>query len=514
VSIHRKKSRKIQTIFTWIRQRTSPFDYGVKAGAGRPVHCNTNDDVLMHFQALQAGYWIRRLSKLDNADMADHFAGEKTFYFAADGRCSVFEVLVNLDIDCHHSGSLDGAVAFAEYLKAACFPNLYYEVSTNGNGVHGYIVVVKGDLGDEGLNSALGRLDRWLKHELSRGDWDVENVEVKGQAPVFTWGEHKYELKTYKSGQLAKLPREALARSDELRGTTRITVDDLRRLRSPSATGETPKPVVRKPRSRMDRIAFGVNEEKQVGSISGRHFDSHELAKLKGDYLEIATELLGETRLVATGRKVVTPEDLAIFLMLLRFFTNSMNVDGTLPTARWREMWLALYEAGDVERAWCHHRYAAMRDLLSRKDLLSWEDEAYVIGSEVHGRHVPGTAAKWRASEGLMARLGGAERSSGCKERRRSILYGCSVSNQPSRAPIFFESITVLDHDLQDKAMEEGEKILYGCSSSRSHFLSKARTQRQRAEPAFIVRLRAEIPPSRPQFAGYSWQREGLRLAA
>ncbi len=167
--------------------------------------------------------------------MDDHFAGRKTFYFTSDGRSSSAEALVNIDIDCHGSGTLAGAIAFAEHLKAARFPSLYYEVSTNGNGVHGYIVVEKGDLGDDGLNGALIVLDRWLKAELSVGDWDVENVEVKGQAPEFTWGATKFELKGYKSGQLAKLPREALARAEELRGTTRLTVQELRKLTVPEA---------------------------------------------------------------------------------------------------------------------------------------------------------------------------------------------------------------------------------------------------------------------------------------
>ena len=138
--------------------------------------------------------------------MTAHCDGRKTFYFTADGRSRTNEVLVNIDIDCHGSGTLEGAVAFAEHLRATAFPGLYYETSTNGNGVHGYIVVVKYDLGDQGLNSVLGQLDRWLKAELARGDWDVENVEVKGQAPKFGWGADKYELRTYQSGQLAKLP--------------------------------------------------------------------------------------------------------------------------------------------------------------------------------------------------------------------------------------------------------------------------------------------------------------------
>ena len=47
----------------------------------------------------------RRLSRLRNADMADHFAGRKTFYFTADGRSAAPEVLINIDIDCHGSGT-------------------------------------------------------------------------------------------------------------------------------------------------------------------------------------------------------------------------------------------------------------------------------------------------------------------------------------------------------------------------------------------------------------------------
>ena len=129
------------------------------------------------------GWYGRRLSRLRNADMADHFAGRKTFYFTADGRSGVPEVLINIDIDCHGSGSLAGAIAFAEHLKATRFPNLYYEVSTNGNGVHGYIVVSKGDLGDEGFNAALSSLDRWLKAELSRGPGTSRTSRSRARPP-------------------------------------------------------------------------------------------------------------------------------------------------------------------------------------------------------------------------------------------------------------------------------------------------------------------------------------------
>jgi hypothetical protein len=483
----------------------------VKTKDGNPAHCNKNNDVLMHFRALRAGCWSRRLSKLKNADMADHFAGRKTFYFTADGRSTCPEVLVNIDIDCHHSGSLDGALAFAQHLRASRFPNLYYEASTNGNGVHGYVVVVKGDLGDEGLNSALKRLDLWLKHELFKDKWDVENVEVKGNAPEFNWGHEKFDLRTYNSGQLAKLPREALSRTNELLGTTRIDANDLRRLKLPLDAGEPQEKDVCTLRPRESRIAFEKSVKELPGSISGRHFGHEELTRLQGDYLSLARELLSQTKLVAHGRKVVTDEDLAIFVMLLKFFTLNMNSDGSLPTARWRKMWTALFEAGDIERAWCHHRFAAIRNFLSGKDLLSWEDEGYVIGSEDRGRYLPGTASKWRASEELMTLLDGSQFLPGEKERGESILYGCNEVFVDSETSETIEFFTNFDSDVQE---EEGESILYGCIIPFRNAFPQTTRQSPLAEPSFLARLMADIPPQRPQFTGYSWQRGELRMAA
>ena len=459
MSQSRNKSKKSRNICTWIRERTSPYCFGVKAKAGNPAHCNKNDNILYQFQCLKMGWYGRRLCRLKNKDMADHFAGKKTYYFTADGRSSVPEVLVNIDVDCHGSGSLKGAIAFAEHLRGTKFPNLYYETSTNGNGAHGYIVVEKGNLGDEGLNGALVVLDRWLKAELEKGDWDVENVEIKAHCPEFTWGKEKYELKGYKSGQLAKLPREALTRADELRGTTKVAVDDLRRLQVPLVQPEsedsvvcmkkksaTKKPVVSVPESENweagSSAVLAKPGKTRSGSISGRHFGDDELSKLKDGYLPLSRELLAGEVLIAKGRRIVTEEDMAIFLMLLRFFSNNMNADGSLPVARWREMWSALFGASDVGRAWCHHRFATMRNFLSDRSLIAWDDEDFFIGVlDDDGRFVPGKAAKWKAGEELMVMMDavdGQEAGIGSvvasdvagdevveeKERGRVILYG------------------------------------------------------------------------------------------
>mgnify|MGYP001146924095 CR=1 FL=1 len=463
-----KKPEKPKNIRTWIRERTSPYCYGVKSKAGKPAHCNKNDDIKYHFSCLESGWYGRRLSSLRNADMDDHFSAKETFYFTADGCSATTEVLVNIDIDCHGSGSLAGAVAFAEHLRATRFPNLYYEASTNGNGVHGYLVVEKGDLGDDGLNGALIVLDRWLKAELSKGDWDVENVEVMGQAPEFTWGRQKFELKSYKSGQLAKLPREALSRAEELRGTTRLTVQELRKLPVPAAhesgasvvhpagraTKKTPAVSVSESENRKETSPLSPRVEKKGGSIAGRHFDDAELAKLGTGYSSLAKDLLGQTKLIATGRMVVTEEDLAIFLMILRFFSSNMNADGSLPVARWKEMWAALHGTGDIRRAWCHHRFASIRNFLTGEGWLSWADEEFVVGVYAHdGRYVPGMAAKWKAGEELMAMME-------TVDVQEVVVGGDPVSEVGG-----VEAVGAG----QDKEREEGRSILYGNNQDDPH---------------------------------------------
>jgi hypothetical protein len=453
------------------------------------------------------------LSRLSDTNMHDHFSVKKTFYFTADGRSATPEVLVNIDIDCHRSGTLAGALAFAGHLRDRYFRNLYFEASTNGKGVHGYLVVVKGDLGDEGLNSALGRLDRWLKHELSNGNWDVENVEIKGHAPEFTWGNDKYELRTYKSGQLAKLPREALSRADELRGTTRVSVDQLRGLKLPEPDAESDDSVVfERGRLREPGRIFDPSEKKQTGSLSGHHFGKDELARLKGSYLSLSRELLGKTKLVASGRKVVTEDDIAVFLMLLSFFTNNMNPDGSLPTARWRAMWEALSRGGDIDRGWCHHRYAAMRNFLSDRELLSWEDEDFVAGVlTFEGRFVPGKAAKWRASDELMVRLS----SASIEEKKGSILYGCSDKEEAQCLQVDVDETSfqgaLSPAEEHDQENGEEESILYGCLTFESQAPTLT-TGQSWSYLDLVQRLRAEMPTPKPRFTGFAVPT--LRMAA
>ena len=66
--------------------------------------------------------------------------------------------------------------------------------STNGRGIHAYLVVRKHQIGDVELDRALLNLERWLQYQHHLQGWDIEKVEVKGRPPIFEWGVEKYEL--------------------------------------------------------------------------------------------------------------------------------------------------------------------------------------------------------------------------------------------------------------------------------------------------------------------------------
>ena len=378
------------TIYKWLRDRTSAIDYGLKHD-GHPIHANRNQYVI---EAFNQGRWLRRMT---NAMFNAHFDCLATFYFAGNGRTRSGETLVMIDIDCHSAGTLEGALAFARFLREQHFPSLYFEVSTNGKGVHAYIIVEKFDLHAECVNALLKRLDQHLKTILANTEFDVELVEVKGTCPVFVWGMEKGQLSNYRSGQLAKLPREH-HRFDELQKTARIKSLDLFRL-PPTDDDCAPRSV----RSTVapELTAVRLLAGSVAGSASGRLISDAELNQLTGHYANVAALLLDHHHLRTAGRSLVTAEDVAIFLMLLRFFTENMNADGTLPQARFKGLWTALLESRDVDRQFDDKRFATIRNYLSSLGLLDWEDEHFVVGSAARR----GRACKWKASDLLMSML-------------------------------------------------------------------------------------------------------------
>lgn len=176
------------------------------------------------------------------------------------------------------------------------------------------------------------------------------------------------------AGTNAKLPR------GDVRGTTHIDITDLAKF----VPVEEEVPAVR----RSPKVSSSA-------SWCPKAITPDKLADMPR--LRRVAAVLGLPKEKCSGRVAVTVEDVTIFLLLLRFFTDNMNENGSLPWARFEGLWAALYQAGDVERAFNPKRFAAIRNHLSSlvvdgEFLLEWEDETYSMGR----------ACKWRASLKLM----------------------------------------------------------------------------------------------------------------
>ena len=220
-----KKKRIKDPVCSYLRKLISPYGFGWKEDDGVGRYTNeTTDPILQLF-----GY----MGTPTNSDLHDHFTGQTTLYFWADGRKSTPLTISMIDIDCHRSGNPESAKAFADWLRDNYFPSLYHEPSTHGKGRHGYIVLFKEGFGDVAVANILKRLEKTLKKLLqvflaTHPEYQVENVEIKGTPHIITWvkGE-KRKIETMKSGALAKFPRDILTRFDEFKNTTVLSFDDI-----------------------------------------------------------------------------------------------------------------------------------------------------------------------------------------------------------------------------------------------------------------------------------------------
>ena len=344
------------------------------------------------------GFKPSRLSRWTNRDFQRHQEFNETFFFAGANEFEKKQTLVNIDIDCKEFGTLNGATAFAKWIRKNIFPNMYFEVSTNGNGIHGYIILDKGELGSEAVNRLLlNRLDKFLKLCLAETDFDVENVEIKGTLPTFCWGNQKYDLKEYKSGVLAKFPRLGSKKKEKaLRETTHLSVTDLQDF-------ELSKLLKRS----GIKISNRQSSNSSVGhSSSGIPISKEELSSLK-DHVAVAEQILDGKQLSTSSRHVVNSTDVAIFLMLGKCFTENMNKDGSMPSERFSSVWTKMHENGDVDRGYNGKRVKAIRDFLTSQGLICWVDNHFVIGTELdeQGNRIKGKACKWHFADELMELL-------------------------------------------------------------------------------------------------------------
>ena len=85
-----------------------------------------------------------------------------------------------------------------------------------------------------------------------------------------------------------------------------------------------------------------------------------------------------ERRLVAKiGRKLIIEEDIAILIMILKYFKLDAKEDGAMPVLRIYNFWRSLYLAGHIDRSAAYRRITAIRNWLSGLGLIDWQDHTY-----------------------------------------------------------------------------------------------------------------------------------------
>ena len=97
----KRKSKRKQTVYKWLRDHTSVIDFGKKVfdeelGKSKPIHCNKNKDVMCRY--FYEKFYIDRMC---NRDYDDHLSGKETFYFTGDASRKHPYMISMIDIDCH-----------------------------------------------------------------------------------------------------------------------------------------------------------------------------------------------------------------------------------------------------------------------------------------------------------------------------------------------------------------------------------------------------------------------------
>lgn len=385
-STNQKRRSESTPAMEWLRRRTFPDVHGLQ---------ETKDGERRVIPSLKISTYIDRRNRLrfmggydrdkyrgrfrvPNYKFRDHFDRRNTLYFFAHPTAR--HVVVMIDIDAMKAmglGSPAGAMAFASHLKTF-WPNLYTEPSTGGSGVHGYLVIDRAGRTAAEVNAYLKGLEQWLRAEAAITNADIEAVEVKGTCPVVTTTPGgKVNAVTF--GTFAKVPRLAEERFAELEATTVLDVAN-------------PLPAHNGP------VVKAVQPKKKAGSWDGRFVTDAEVAAIpayEAYYQNLGLELRDE-------RYVVTPNDFAVFCVLLRWFTANPAKDGkkkdTLPVRKVQGLWTSLYEAGTADRPFNCHRFKVIRDFLSRNKHIDWIDHHYRwTTSDAQGQvGTEGVACKWR----------------------------------------------------------------------------------------------------------------------
>jgi hypothetical protein len=385
-----QKKRTRDPVCCYLRKLISPYGYARKEDG--LIRRFSNEQLIQFYN--KSGF----MGSPTNDQLRDHFAGEETLYFWADGRKGTPLTISMIDVDCHKTGDPESAIAFADWLEDNYFPCLYHEPSTNGKGRHGYFVLFKDGFTDIAVSNILKKLEKSLKKLLqyflaTHPQYQVENVEIKGTPHLITWAKGaRRKIESMKSGFLGKLPREIVSRFDEFQKATVLSFHDIDELEHKADQLVIPEP--------KKLTIF-----KGAGSTSTHPISKDEIDAINGPYLDFAKTWVSEP-VGTSSRAMVEAADLAIALPIVKCCSQKRNADGTMPTKRIKRIWDAMFAESEVERAFDYHRWRVIRDLIEKHGGLEIEDRHFYTGFvNEGGEFSKGMAAKWRMADWLIEKL-------------------------------------------------------------------------------------------------------------
>jgi hypothetical protein len=259
---------------------------------------------------------------------------------------------------------------------------MYFEPSTGGAGVHGYVAVRKAGVNAVRTREALKNLDAYLKAFAEATGADIACVEVKGQPPVIRYDD-RGNIRDITFGQFAKLPR-----GEGVLDTCKVTHAYLAFLDRDEIVVETP------PDKPAAKVSF------RAGSFDSRVVTQDILDQMPA-LEEYAASLLVQWTGSATpkaGRWTVTATDLAQFFAVMLAMKPDPN--DSLPVRRIGRLWQAVFQAGDFARPWNHHRFKAIRDRLSLHGHIDWSENRFQNVPDGRGR-----ACRWGLGHALRSGL-------------------------------------------------------------------------------------------------------------
>jgi hypothetical protein len=365
-------------LIKFLRERVSRLNYCVKVG--RKVYPELDTERFLD------RYNDRRFgAALKNDQFLEHFAAEKTYYFWADHRRTADEIIFLIDIDAegeHVSGSMEGAWKFAETIKerVPCLKGMFTESSTHFKGVHGYPVLLKAGIKNDDVRSVLKNLDAYLKKLAASVGADIACVEVKGLPPSVEYDDSG-NITHITFGQWAKLPR-----GRGVLDTCKVKYGDLALL-DPDEIKVEPKP------QKLKAETVKAGGKRHLGSFDCRVVRQETLDKMP-ELEKYAENLLRQwtgADSFKAGRWTVTATDMAQFFALM--LCIKPKPDDSLPVRAVGRLWEEVYLAGDFSRPWNHHRFKAIRDMISRHGHIDWVDFRFQ-----NLPHRKGRCCRWQIS--------------------------------------------------------------------------------------------------------------------